>query len=48
LASKAQAGEIIISERALAQAHINGETLESRVLELKGIREPVTVRVMRS
>jgi adenylate cyclase len=48
LASKAQAGEIIISERALEQAHINGETLESRALELKGISEPVTVRVIRS
>ena len=46
LASKAAAGEIIISERALAQAAINGEELEIRHLELKGISEPVTVRVM--
>jgi len=46
LASKAAAGEIILSERALAQAAINGEGLEIRHLELKGISEPVTVRVM--
>jgi adenylate cyclase len=46
LASKAAAGEIIVSERALEQAGINGTELESRRLELKGIREPVMVRVM--
>jgi adenylate cyclase len=46
LASKAAAGEILVSERALEQAGINGAELESRRLELKGIREPVTVRVM--
>jgi adenylate cyclase len=47
LASKAAAGEIILSEQALAQADIDGSRLESRRLDLKGISEPVTVRVMR-
>ena len=46
LASKAAAGEIIVSETALEQAGINGADFEARRLELKGIREPVTVRVM--
>ncbi len=47
LASKAAAGEIIVSEQALKAAGIDGSTLESRSLELKGINEPVLVRVMR-
>ena len=47
LASKAAAGEIILSETALEQAHMNGSELESRKLELKGISEQVSVRVMR-
>ena len=47
LASKAVAGEIILSEAALAQAHIDGSELESRKLELKGISAPVSVRVIR-
>ena len=47
LASKAAAGELIVSEKALQQAHIDGSGLESRSLELKGISEPVRVRVMR-
>lgn len=46
LASKAAAGEIILSEKALEQAHIDGSGLESRRLELKGISELVTVRVL--
>jgi len=46
LASKAAAGEIIVSEKALAKAGIAGDGLETRRLELKGISEPVTVRVM--
>jgi len=46
LASKAAAGEIIVSEQALREAGVDGSELESRNLELKGIREPVTVRVM--
>jgi adenylate cyclase len=48
LASKAAAGEIILSEAALTQAHIDGKEFESRELELKGISEPVMVRVMRA
>ncbi|HEU0294921.1 MAG TPA: adenylate/guanylate cyclase domain-containing protein [Anaerolineales bacterium] len=46
LASKAAAGEIIVSEKALAQAGIDGSRLESRRLELKGLSEPMSVRVM--
>jgi len=47
LASKAAAGEIILSETAVARAHLDGSILESRSLELKGISEPMSVRVMR-
>jgi adenylate cyclase len=46
LASKAAAGEIIVSEQALKSAGVDGSQLESRSLELKGISEPVLVRVM--
>ena len=46
LASKAAAGEIIVSEQALKEAGIDGGALELRSLELKGISEPVPVRVM--
>lgn len=46
LASKAGVGEIIVSEQALNKAGLNGSELESRSLELKGISEPVMVRVM--
>jgi adenylate cyclase len=46
LASKAAAGEIIVSEQALEETDIDGNGLESRSLELKGISEPVRVRVM--
>ena len=48
LASKAAAGEIIISEQALKEAGIEGSELESRSLELKGISQSVDVRVMRA
>ena len=48
LASKAAIGEIIVSEQALQKAKIDGSALESRSLELKGISEPVKVRVMHS
>jgi adenylate cyclase len=48
LASKAAAGEIIVSEQALREAGIDGSELESRSLELKGISEPIHVRVMHS
>ncbi len=46
LASKAAAGEIIVSEQAFTAAGIDGNELESRSLELKGISEPVLARVM--
>ncbi len=46
LASKAAAGEIIISERALHAAGMDEKPLEARRLELKGISEPVAVRVL--
>jgi adenylate cyclase len=48
LASKAAAGEIVISEKALHRAGMDGNGLEARLLELKGISEPVAVRVMRA
>ena len=47
LAAKAEPGEIIISEPALAAAGIDGSNLEQRRLELKGISEPVLACVMR-
>ena len=46
LASKAAPGEIVVSEQALKAAGMDGGNLESRSLELKGISEPVPVRVM--
>jgi adenylate cyclase len=48
LASKAAAGEIIVSEKALEEAGIDGSELDARSLELKGISGPVLVRVMHS
>jgi adenylate cyclase len=47
LASKAGLGEIIVSEQALKKAGMDGSQLEMRSLELKGISEPVQVRVIR-
>ena len=47
IASQAEAGEILVSEAALTLAEIDSGELESRTLELKGIRKPMTVRVMR-
>jgi adenylate cyclase len=46
LASQAAAGEIIVSEQATNRAGIDVSELESRNLTLKGISEPVCVRVM--
>ena len=46
LASKAAAGEIVISEQAVKQSGIDGSQLESRSLDLKGIGEPVLVRII--
>lgn len=47
LASKAAAGEVVVSEKALKEAGADESAYESRSLELKGISEPVRVRVMR-
>ena len=47
IASKAAAGEILLSEAALERAHTDVSTLEPRKLELKGISDQVPVRVMR-
>lgn len=46
LASKAAAGEIVISEKALKQAGMDGSELESRRLELKGISGLVNAKVI--
>ncbi|NLG74097.1 MAG: adenylate/guanylate cyclase domain-containing protein [Chloroflexi bacterium] len=46
LASEAAAGEIIVSEQALAKAGMTADGLESRSLRLKGISEQVPVRVL--
>jgi adenylate cyclase len=48
LASKAGVGEIIVSEQAIQAAGMEREQLEARSLELKGISEPVSVRVLRA
>jgi adenylate cyclase len=48
IASQAAAGEIIVSEQAIAAAGMGTADLESRSLELKGISEPVSVRVLHS
>ena len=47
IASKAAAGEILISEQTLKAAGMDSSQLESRNLELKGISEQVSVHVMR-
>jgi hypothetical protein len=47
LASKAGAGEILISETAFNSSGLNLGQLEQRQLELKGKREPTGVRVLR-
>lgn len=46
LASQAAAGETLASERALQEAGIDFRGMEARRLELKGIGEPVAVRVL--
>jgi adenylate cyclase len=48
LASKAAAGEIIVSEQALKDAGMDARELESRSLDLKGISGQVQVRVIRA
>ena len=47
LSSKAAAGEIIISEDSVKSGDLDVNELENRSLELKGVSQPVSVRVMR-
>lgn len=47
MAAQAGAGEIIVSEKALERAGLDPSRLESRSLTLKGISQPVAVRVIR-
>lgn len=46
LASLAGAGEVLVSDPASSAAGIDISTLETRELQLKGRREPMTVRVL--
>jgi adenylate cyclase len=46
LVSQAEAGEIIVSEQALEKAGLSVDDLEPRQLDLKGISQPVLVRVI--
>ena len=47
LCSKAAAGEILISEDSLKSGNLDVEGLESLALELKGVAQPMKVRVMK-
>jgi adenylate cyclase len=47
LSSKAGAGEILISEETVRSGNLNVGGLESRSLELKGVGQPVSVRVLK-
>jgi adenylate cyclase len=47
LSSKAAAGEILISEDSVKSGNLDVEGLETRSLELKGVSQPVSVRVMK-
>ena len=47
LASKAGAGEVLISDSTYAASGLDLGGLEQRQLELKGKSEPIRVRVMR-
>ena len=47
LSSKAAAGEILISEESVKSGNLDVEGLESRSLDLKGVSEAVSVRVMK-
>jgi adenylate cyclase len=47
LSSKAAAGEILISEESVKSGDLDVEGLETRSLELKGVSQPVSVRVMK-
>jgi adenylate cyclase len=47
LSSKAAAGEILISEDSVKSGNLDVSGLETRLLELKGVSQPVSVRVMK-
>jgi adenylate cyclase len=47
LASQAGPGELLVSEEALRAAGMDGEAFERRMLQLKGRKEAIGVRVMR-
>jgi len=47
LSSKAAAGEILISEESVKSGNLDVSGLESRSLELKGVSQPVSVRVVK-
>jgi adenylate cyclase len=47
LSSKAAAGEILISEESVRSGKLDVEGLETRSFELKGVSQPVSVRVMK-
>ena len=47
LSSQAADGEVILSEAAAASAELATEGMESRHFHLKGISQPVSVRVLR-
>jgi len=46
LSSRAAAGEILISEDSVKSGNLDAAGMESRALELKGVNQPVSVRVM--
>jgi adenylate cyclase len=48
LSSKAAAGEILISEDSVESGKLDVSGLETRLLELKGVGQPVLVRVMKA
>jgi adenylate cyclase len=47
LSSKAAAGEMLISEQSVKSGNLDVEGLETRSLELKGVSQPVLVKVMK-
>jgi adenylate cyclase len=47
LSSNASAGEILISEESVRSGNLDVERLETRLLTLKGLSQPVSVRVMK-
>lgn len=47
LSSKAAAGEILISEDSVKSGNLDVAGMESRLLELKGVGQPISVRVIK-